>query len=480
MTASQVILKGIAEDGGLFVPETFPDLPPLEILKKMDYRELAYATLRLYLDDYSDEEIKLAVNLAYDSKFELPEVVPVVEAGGAFFLELFRGPTLAFKDMALTILPHLLKTALLKQGEKREAVILTATSGDTGKAALEGFKDVEGTRVIVFFPENGVSEIQRLQMLTQAGANTQVAAVKGTFDDAQGGVKDIFNDKDFNKLLWDQGYILSSANSINIGRLLPQIVYYVYGYLRIAERGKVRFGDKINIAVPTGNFGNILAAYYAMRMGLPVGRLICASNDNRVLTDFFESRVYDKRRMLELTSSPSMDILVSSNLERYLFHLSDSDSEMVADKMYELEKNGVYNWESGDIGPVYPGMADEKDVTKAIKDMAASEGYVMDPHTAVAYSVYKKYLEDTKDNTCTLIASTASPFKFSGKVLSSLGEEPGNEEFSTMERLAEIIGESIPEKMAELENLPILHRTVCSRDEMKNAVVNLLKGSENR
>lgn len=476
VTASQAILRGIADDGGLYVPENIPLLPPLESLSEMDYRELAFDTLRLYLTDYTDDEILSAVNGAYDDKFETPEIVPIKEAGGAYFLELFRGPTLAFKDMALTMLPYLLKTALSKQGEKREVVILTATSGDTGKAALEGFKDVDGTRVIVFFPENGVSQIQRLQMLTQRGRNTNVAAVKGSFDDAQGGVKEIFNDTEFNALLQDNGYMLSSANSINIGRLLPQVVYYVYGYMRLAEKGKIVIGDKINIVVPTGNFGNILAAYYAMRMGLPVGRLICASNDNRVLTDFFKEGGYDRRRKLMLTSSPSMDILVSSNLERYLFHISGGDTAITAQKMKELESKGFYDWDLDKLGPIHSGMANEDQVSSAIKSIQVSDDYIIDPHTAVAYSVYNSYKKETGDETCTLIASTASPFKFSEKVMDSLGEDLGKDEFRTMERLSELMHESIPTRMSELEKLPIVHKDLCDRGSMRNTILKMLKG----
>ena len=475
-SASQAILKGIADDGGLFIPETFPELPPLEKLLGKDYKELAFEILQMYLDDYSDQEILQAVEGAYDDKFEDEAVVPTIKAGGAFFLELFRGPTLAFKDMALTILPYLLKTALEKQGENREVVILTATSGDTGKAALEGFKDVPGTKVIVFFPENRVSKIQRLQMVTQRGSNTYVAAVKGNFDDAQNGVKELFNDKVFNEELKEKGFILSSANSINIGRLLPQIVYYVYGYLRLAEQGEIKPGDKINIAVPTGNFGNILAAYYAMRMGLPVNKLLCASNDNRVLTDFFESSIYDRRRKLILTSSPSMDILISSNLERYLFHMSEENVEEIADKMKLLQERGYYQWPKDSLGPVVPGMAGEQQISSAIEKLWLNDGYLMDPHTAIGYSVWEKYLEEAGDDTPTLIASTASPFKFSGKVLTSIGENKHEDEFEAMKKLGDLMGISVPERMSELEKLPIIHRKVCEKSHMRDTLMGFLEG----
>ena len=478
VSASQAILKGIADDGGLFVPEAFPQLPKLEELVGKGYRELAFGILKKYLDDYSEEEILQAVEGAYDDKFEDKDVVPIKKAGGAFFLELFKGPTLAFKDMALTILPYLLKTAAIKQGVSKEVVILTATSGDTGKAALEGFKDVPGTRVVVFYPENGVSKIQRLQMVTQRGSNTYVAAVKGNFDDAQNGVKEIFNDKVFNDELNEKGFILSSANSINIGRLLPQIVYYVYGYLSLAEQGEIRLGDKINIVVPTGNFGNILAAYYAMRMGLPVNKLLCASNDNRVLTDFFESSIYDRRRKLILTSSPSMDILISSNLERYLFHMSEANAEEIEEKMKLLQERGYYQWSKDSLGPVVPGMAGEQEISSAIEKLWSGDGYLMDPHTAIAYSVWERYLEDSGDNTPALIASTASPFKFSGKVLASIGEDDHEDEFKGMKKLGEMMGIPVPERMSELEKLPILHRKVCEKSRMRDAVKSFLEGSK--
>lgn len=475
-TASQAILKGIADDGGLFVPEYFPELPKLEQLILDDYRELAFKILRLYLEDYSDEEIRQAVNGAYDEKFESDYVVPLKNAGGVYFLELFRGPTLAFKDMALTILPYLLKTALIKQGENREVVILTATSGDTGKAALEGFRDVQGTKVIVFYPENGVSEIQRLQMVTQRGENTFVAAVRGSFDDAQNGVKEMFNDKEFNDELKDKGFLLSSANSINIGRLLPQIVYYVYGYLKLAEHRVIELGDRINIVVPTGNFGNILAAYYAMRMGLPIDRLICASNDNKVITDFFNSSIYDRRRKLIFTSSPSMDILISSNLERYLFHMSRENDDMVSEKMRLLQERGFYQWPKDNLGPVVSGMAGEQQISEAILKVWESDHYLMDPHTAIAYSVWEEYKEAVKDSRTTLIAATASPFKFSGKVLSSIGEAKLDNEFKTMNKLGDLMGIQVPNKMRELEILPVIHRTVCDKSFMEDTVRSFLGG----
>ncbi len=478
VSASESILKGISDDGGLFVPVSFPKLPALESLKDKDYIELSCEILKLYLDDYTVDEIEEAVYGAYSNKFETEDIVPVVEAGGVHFLELFRGPTLAFKDMALQMLPYLLKTAIKKQGETKEAVILAATSGDTGKAALEGFKDVEGTRVVVFFPENGVSEIQRLQMLTQMGSNTYVSAVKGSFDDAQSGVKEIFNDREYNDFLMDKGFMLTSANSINVGRLIPQIVYYIFGYLRMAENGSISFGEKINISVPTGNFGNILAAYYAMQMGLPVNKLICASNDNRVLTDFFETSIYDRRRKLQLTSSPSMDILISSNLERFLFHMSGGNDKLIEEKMQSLSSSGYYQWMKDNLGPVVSGMANEEQISEKIRNLWESESYIMDPHTAVAYSVWDEFCKISEDQTKTLIASTASPFKFSGKVLTSIGEGTEADEFKTMEKLSKLMGADIPDRMSILENLPIIHNTVCDKSQMKDILNSFLESGD--
>ncbi|HZH94036.1 MAG TPA: threonine synthase, partial [Tissierellaceae bacterium] len=465
VSSMEAIIKGIAEDGGLFVPEAFPALPKLEDIRNLTYKELAKLILGLYFDDYPEEDLEEAVNGAYGDKFGNREPVRLVDKGGVNFLELFHGPTLAFKDMALTILPYLMRSALLSKGVEEEVVVLAATSGDTGKAALEGFRDVPGVNVVVFYPEGGVSQLQRLQMITQKGENTHVLAIEGNFDDAQKGVKDIFGDLDYNKELKEEGYVLSSANSINIGRLIPQVVYYVYAYLDLLRKGRIEVGQEVNIVVPTGNFGNILAAYYAKMMGLPVDRLICSSNDNKVLTDFFETGTYDRRRDLLLTSSPSMDILVSSNLERFLFHISGNDHQAVREMMEDLSREGYFKWSDFSREEIYGEFADEDEVSSAIRDLYESEGYVMDPHTAVAYRVYKKYLKETGDSKPAIIASTASPFKFPEKVISSMGEEVPQDLFTGIGIVAKSMDVEIPSQVSELESLPVLHGDVCRKDE---------------
>ncbi len=475
VSSMEAIIKGIAEDGGLFVPEAFPALPKLEDIRNLTYKELAKLILGLYFDDYPEEDLEEAVNGAYGDKFGNREPVRLVDKGGVNFLELFHGPTLAFKDMALTILPYLMRSALLSKGVEEEVVVLAATSGDTGKAALEGFRDVPGVNVVVFYPEGGVSQLQRLQMITQKGENTHVLAIEGNFDDAQKGVKDIFGDLDYNKELKEEGYVLSSANSINIGRLIPQVVYYVYAYLDLLRKGRIEVGQEVNIVVPTGNFGNILAAYYAKMMGLPVDRLICSSNDNKVLTDFFETGTYDRRRDLLLTSSPSMDILVSSNLERFLFHISGNDHQAVKEMMEDLSREGYFKWSDFSREEIYGEFADEDEVSSAIRDLYESEGYVMDPHTAVAYRVYKKYLKETGDSKPAIIASTASPFKFPEKVISSMGEEVPQDLFTGIGIVAKSMDVEIPSQVSELESLPVLHGDVCRKDEMKEMILKLLR-----
>jgi len=475
VSSMEAIIKGIAEDGGLFVPEAFPALPKLEDIRNLTYKELAKLILGLYFDDYPEEDLEEAVNGAYGDKFGNREPVRLVDKGGVNFLELFHGPTLAFKDMALTILPYLMRSALLSKGVEEEVVVLAATSGDTGKAALEGFRDVPGVNVVVFYPEGGVSQLQRLQMITQKGENTHVLAIKGNFDDAQKGVKDIFGDLDYNKELKEEGYVLSSANSINIGRLIPQVVYYVYAYLDLLRKGRIEVGQEVNIVVPTGNFGNILAAYYAKMMGLPIDRLICSSNDNKVLTDFFETGTYDRRRDLLLTSSPSMDILVSSNLERFLFHISGNDHQAVREMMEDLSREGYFKWSDFSREEIYGEFADEDEVSSAIRDLYESEGYVMDPHTAVAYRVYKKYLKETGDSKPAIIASTASPFKFPEKVISSMGEEVPQDLFTGIGIVAKSMDVEIPSQVSELESLPVLHGDVCRKDEMKEMILKLLR-----
>ncbi|MBD8926269.1 MAG: threonine synthase, partial [[Eubacterium] rectale] len=424
-TASQAILKGLADDGGLFVPESIPALDvSIEELSKMSYQETAYAVMKKFLTDFTEEELKNCIDRAYDSKFDTPQIAPLVNADGAYYLELFHGSTIAFKDMALSILPHLLTTAAKKNNVKNDIVILTATSGDTGKAAMAGFADVEGTQIIVFYPKNGVSPIQEKQMLTQKGANTHVVGIHGNFDQAQSAVKKMFNDKDLEKVMDDAGYQFSSANSINIGRLVPQIVYYVYAYAKLYANGDIAKDEKINVVVPTGNFGNILAAFYAKNMGLPIAKLICASNENKVLYDFFTTGEYNKNREFILTNSPSMDILISSNLERLIYRIAGNDAAKNAGLMKELSETGKYTVTpemKEKLTDFYGNYTSEKETGEAIKKLYEDTGYVIDTHTAVAAGVYDKYKKETGDTkTKTVIASTASPFKFTRSVMEAI------------------------------------------------------------
>ncbi len=478
VSSMEAIIKGIAEDGGLFIPENIPALPEISKMLDLDYKNLAKLILGLYFDDYPEADLERAVEGAYGEKFQGDEPVKIQSRGGAHFLELFHGPTLAFKDMALTVLPFLMSSALQSKGIKEEVVILTATSGDTGKAALEGFRDVPGVNVVVFYPKDGVSSMQRLQMITQRGDNTHVVAIEGNFDDAQKGVKDIFGDVEYNSMLKERGYLLSSANSINIGRLVPQVVYYVYAYLKLLKEKKIDRNQEVNIVVPTGNFGNILAAYYAKEMGLPVDKLICASNENKILTDFFETGVYDKDRKLLLTSSPSMDILVSSNLERFLFHISGKDDSAISKMMEQLSEEGSFNWNDFSNEEVYGEYADEKEVAQSIGQLYDNEGYLMDPHTAVAYAVYKKYLKETGDKKPVILASTASPFKFPDKVIASIGKPVPEDIFKGMKIISDAMEVEIPPQVAELKELPTLHGKVCNKEEMKEVVLHLLQGGE--
>lgn len=473
-TASQAVLKGICEDGGLFVPEHIPTLDKsLEDLSKMNYQELAYEIMKLYMADYTKEELIACINGAYDEKFDTEKIAPLVTKSDVSILELFHGRTLAFKDMALSILPYLMKTAAKKNGVDKEIVILTATSGDTGKAALEGFAGVEGTKIIVFFPEDGVSPVQKLQMTTQEGENTCVVGIKGNFDDAQSAVKSIFTDNELVKKLDEKGYVFSSANSINIGRLVPQIVYYFYGYMQMVNTGEIKLGDKINFTVPTGNFGNILAGYYAKCMGLPVNKLICASNDNKVLYDFFKTGVYNKNREFMVTTSPSMDILISSNLERLICKLSSQ--EKTKELMELLKKNGEYTLEitSSDVVGEY---ATEKETAEAIKSMFDASGYVMDTHTAVAYAAYEKYKKESGDQTKTIIVSTASPYKFTKDVICALDNKYANmDAFELMKELEKVSAVSIPKPIVGIENRPVLHKNICEKENIKEFVDNYLK-----
>lgn len=477
--SSRAIVRGIATDGGLYVPEAVPQIDlPLDSLARMDYGELALYIMRKFLTDFTEDELKYCIRKAYDKKFDSPKITPLVEKGGAFFLELFHGPTLAFKDVALSMLPHLLKVAAKKIGIDKEIVILTATSGDTGKAALEGFANVEETKIIVFYPKDGVSKIQERQMTTQAGDNTYVIAIEGDFDDVQRGVKNIFSDSVFSEALNRSGYIFSSANSINIGRLIPQVVYYVYTYLNLRRLGKIGAGEKINIAVPTGNFGNILAAYYAKKMGLPVGKLICASNENNVLYDFINTGVYDKKRKLIVTSSPAMDILVSSNLERLLHDISGGNADIINSLIGDLNKKGEFKITGkmkDKMADFYGGFATDKETFETIKYVFYNFNYLIDTHTAVGYNVYRKYVDDSGDKSKTVIASTASPFKFPGSVARAIDKKyAGMDEFSLLEILAEISGLKVPSAIKGIGSREILHSTVCETSQMKDVITDIL------
>ncbi|MDO4519527.1 MAG: threonine synthase [Eubacteriales bacterium] len=479
ITASKAILKGLSEDGGLFVPTQIPALDiPMAELAKMSYQETAYEVMSRMLTDFTGEELKTCIANAYDEKFDTKAIAPLKEANGAYYLELFHGATIAFKDMALSILPHLMTTAAKKNHAEHEIVILTATSGDTGKAAMAGFADVPGTKIIVFYPKNGVSAIQEKQMVTQKGNNTYVVGITGNFDDAQTAVKKMFNDPELAAEIGKAGYQFSSANSINIGRLVPQIVYYVYAYTSLLREGKIKEGQAINIVVPTGNFGNILAAFYAKQMGLPVHKLICASNQNKVLFDFFTTGTYDKKRDFVLTSSPSMDILVSSNLERLVYRIAGNDAEKCAEFMKSLSENGEYTISEdmkAQLADFYGNYCTEEETAEAIYNVYRSSDYVIDTHTAVAAGVYEKYKNDTKDtDTVTVIASTASPYKFSRSVMSALKEELLEDDFALIDRLSEISKVTVPNAVEEIRTAPVLHDCVVDAVDMPNAVRNIL------
>ena len=479
VTASQAILKGLADDGGLFVPVSIPKLPvSLGELKEMTYQEIAYTVMKEFLTDFTEEELKSCIAKAYDSKFDTEEIAPLAKVEDAYYLELFHGATIAFKDMALSILPHLLTTSAKKNQVKNEIVILTATSGDTGKAALAGFADVEGTKIIVFYPKNGVSHVQELQMVTQKGDNTSVVAIHGNFDNAQSGVKAMFENKELEKELNEAGYQFSSANSINIGRLVPQVVYYVYAYAKLLQNEEIAEDEEINVVVPTGNFGNILAAYYAKNMGIPIAKLICASNENKVLYDFFQTGTYDRNREFVLTTSPSMDILISSNLERLIYKISGEDARKDTDLMTELKTKGSYaitGEMKANLADFAAGYATEEQVAKTIHDVYEDTGYVMDTHTAVAATVYKAYREDSKDDRKTVIASTASPYKFAGSVMSAIDPKyKGQDDFKLIEELQKVSGTELPNAIKEIMNAEIRHNTECDVDQMEQTVKNIL------
>ena len=475
VTASEAILKGLADDGGLFMPVSIPKLDvTLDELKDMTYQETAYAVMKQFLTDFTEEELKSCIQKAYDAKFDTEEIAPLAKADDTYYLELFHGATIAFKDMALSILPHLLTTSAKKNHVENEIVILTATSGDTGKAALAGFADVEGTKIIVFYPKNGVSKVQELQMVTQKGANTAVVAIHGNFDCAQSGVKAIFEDKAFAKEVAEAGYQFSSANSINIGRLVPQVVYYVYAYAKLLQNGEITECEEINVVVPTGNFGNILAAYFAKEMGIPVKKLICASNDNKVLYDFFQTGTYDRNREFILTNSPSMDILISSNLERLIYLIAGEDAEKNSELMKSLKTEGVYfltDEMKANLKDFAAGYATEQEVRDTIAEVYKKTGYVIDTHTAVAAKVAKEY-KDAK----ILIASTASPYKFARSVMTAIDEKyDAMEEFDLIDELAKVSCVAIPNAIEEIRNAEILHTRECDADQMKETVREILK-----
>ena len=492
LTASQAVLQGLAEDGGLFVPDSIPVFDKsLDELKEMDYKGVAYEVMKLFLTDYTEEELKGCIERAYDEKFDTKEIAPIKEAGGAYYLELFHGATIAFKDMALSILPHLMTTAAKKNNLKEEIVILTATSGDTGKAALAGFADVPGTRIAVFYPKNGVSKVQERQMVTQKGSNVRVIGIEGNFDDAQTGVKKMFNDEALKAELKKDGFVFSSANSINIGRLVPQVVYYVYAYTRLLKAGTIKAGEKINVCVPTGNFGNILAAYYAKCAGLPVNKLICASNSNRVLYDFFKSGSYDKLHEMDdkgafskdrsfiLTGSPSMDILISSNLERLIYHITGDDDKKDKALMEQLNTKGSYEISEdmkARLDDFCGGFASEEDTASKIAGLYKDCGYVIDPHTAVAGFVYDAYKKETGDMTKTVIASTASPYKFAKTVMCAVDKKYSDtDDMVLIDELNSLSGVKVPQAIEDIRSAPVLHDIVCAIDDMPEEVRRFLR-----
>lgn len=479
-TASEAILKGLTSDGGLFVPDSIPKLNvSLEDLTQMSYQEIAYAVMKEFLTDFTEEELKTCINNAYDSKFDTEEIAVTKKVDGAYYLELFHGATIAFKDMALSILPHLLVTSARKNNVKNEIVILTATSGDTGKAALAGFADVPGTKIIVFYPKSGVSPIQEKQMVTQKGDNTYVIGIKGNFDDAQTGVKKMFSNKELAKVMNDNGFQFSSANSINIGRLVPQVVYYVKAYADLLKQGALKAGEPMNVVVPTGNFGNILASYYAKQMGIPIGKFVCASNKNKVLFDFFETGKYDRNREFYVTTSPSMDILISSNLERMIYRIAGNDAKQCAKFMAALTKDGEYvitDAMKAELSEFFGAFGSEEETAVKIKEVYDKEGYVMDTHTAVAAVAYDKYKAATGDDkTPTVIASTASPYKFTRSVMDAINPAyDAEDDFELIDELNKVSKTAIPKAIEEIRTAPVLHDTVCETAAMEDEVKKIL------
>ncbi|MBQ7584300.1 MAG: threonine synthase [Lachnospiraceae bacterium] len=483
LTASQAILKGLSDDGGLFVPEAMPKLDSdMTALSGLSYNELAYEIMKLFLDDFTESELRHCIDAAYGDNFDDPAKAPMTYACGAYYLELYHGPTIAFKDMALQILPHLLTTAAKKNGVSKDIVILTATSGDTGKAAMAGFADVPHTRIMVFYPHGGVSDVQRLQMVTQKGANVSAVSVDGNFDDCQTGVKQIFADRPFNAEIEAKGFQFSSANSINIGRLVPQIVYYAHAYCTLLKNERIRPGDKVNVCVPTGNFGNILAAYLAKKIGVPLDRLVCASNINMVLTDFFKSGTYDRNREFYLTSSPSMDILISSNLERLIYFISGCDDRAVTAFMDDLKEKGRYTITDrmkNELGDFMAGYASEKDTASEIKRVYDETGYVLDTHTAVA-SFVAHSLEGGLSSSPLVIASTASPYKFAGSVVNAIkgrdNADDGRDGLAMIDELMTLTDMPEPNAIKEIRHADIRHDGHISIAEMKETVSSFLAG----
>ena len=483
LSASQAIAQGLARDGGLLTPEVLPKLTPgffRELVGK-SYGQRAVAVMKLFLEDFSEEELTRYTQAGYSGeKFDDSRIAPLHSLNeDTYCLELWHGPTSAFKDMALQLLPHLLTASLVKNQEEKTVCILVATSGDTGKAALEGFKDVEGTKILVFYPKDGVSAVQALQMQTQQGDNVGVCAVRGNFDDAQTGVKVLFSDEKLREDLAQRGYFFSSANSINWGRILPQLVYYISAYCDLLGQGKIQMGERVNYCVPTGNFGNILACWYAKEMGLPVGKLICASNSNNVLTDFINSGTYNKNRPFHTTMSPSMDILVSSNLERLLFALSGQDDKAVADYMAQLKEKGSYTVPAPMMEKLRAdftaGFCDEAETSATIAKVWKEQGYLIDPHTAVAYAVMERYRKESGDKNKTVFVSTASPFKFCDNVLKSLGEQEVREGLDALDQLAQLSGRPAPVPLASLRDKAVRFQETVDKEAMMDVVLDMLR-----
>lgn len=476
-TASAAILQGLSEEGGLFVLRDLEKIHlDVEALANQDYETIAVEVMKLFLPDFSKEEVRHCVNQAYQNKFSKEGITPLSALSDAYVLELFNGPTSAFKDIGLSMLPQLVKTSLTKTKAKDDVLILTATSGDTGKAALEGFKDVDRTKIMVFYPNHGVSTVQEAQMKTQEGKNTKVCAIEGNFDDAQSGIKKLFVDEMFKAELKKKGMVLSSANSINIGRLIPQMVYYVYAYVKLADAGKITMGDEIDFVVPTGNFGNILAGYYAKMIGLPVHRFICASNDNNVLYDFIKTGVYNRKRPFLKTISPSMDILISSNLERLLYYMSGCNNQYVKELMTQLNENGEYRVSDEILAKIQSifdcGYATNEETEAVIKMVYEKDHYLLDTHTAVAYKV----MLEQKDKYPCVVLSTASPYKFTRSVYESLVGNSDEDEFILMKKLNELSGTPIPNNLKDLDKKAVLHDDVIAKDEMKNYVLAKVDG----